>query len=79
MERSKELETVKNLIKENFEDASLGMFFTPNIVGDFMSTLHKGEFFTLKICYKWEYYELFGCTEEEEKVIEDYYAKLEGD
>ena len=79
MERSKELEIVKNLMKENFEEACSGMYFTPNVVGDRMSTLHKGEFFTLKICYNWDYYELFGCTDEEETGIEDYYKSLKED
>lgn len=76
MTREEEFAKAKDLIKEHFSDAECGMFFTENIVGDTMTTIFEGNVFTLNICYSYSYYELFGCTESEQKEIEDYYEKL---
>ena len=75
--REEELKEVKELIKKRYGDADGGMFFTRNIVGDTMKTIFKGEYFTLDMCYYWGYYELFGCTEDEEKEVTEYYEGLE--
>ena len=76
MTRKEELAYVKELIKKHFSDANSGMFFTRNVVGDVMTTIFEGKIFTLDICYAWEYYELFGCTESERKEIEELYNEL---
>lgn len=74
--REVELEKVKELIKKYYTSADGGMFFTRNIVGDPMKTIFKGVYFTLDICRYWGYYELFGCTADEEKDIKRYYDSL---
>lgn len=75
-EREKEFIKIKNLIKENYEDASCGLFNTRNIVGDYMSTIFTGKYFTLDICYYWCYFEVFGTTEEEFKELKEFYKSL---
>lgn len=75
--REEELKEVKELIKKHYDIADGGMFFTRNIAGDTMETIFKGEYFTLDMCYFWGYYELFGCTEDEEKEVAIYYDSLE--
>lgn len=76
MSRKEELSKVKELIKQHFDDATAGMYFTRNIAGDSMKTIFKGEYFTLDICRYWGYYELFGCTAAEEKEVKEYYKGL---
>ena len=79
MEREKELEKVKKLIKKNYKDAGCGIFNTRNIVGDTMSNLFEGKYFTLDICYDWLYFEVFGTTEEEFETLEKFYDELGGE
>ena len=76
MTREQELEKVLDLIKEHYDEASAGMFFTRNVVGDRMTVLFKGDNFTLEICYDWGYYELFGCDEAEQDIVEVHYETL---
>ena len=75
--REDELKEVKKLIKKHYGSADGGMFFTRNIAGDTMETIYKGMFFTLDVCWYWGYYELFGCTEDEEEEVAIYYDSLE--
>ena len=76
MKREEEFEKVKNIIKENIEDANLGLFFTRNIVGDHMVNIFKGEFFKIDICYGYMYYEVFGCNIKEAEELEKYYEEI---
>lgn len=75
-ERGKEFIKIKNLIKENHEDAACGLFNTRNTAGDYMSTIFTGEFFTLDICYYWMYFEVFGTTEKEFRELKKFYKNL---
>ena len=75
-ERKKELEIVKNIIKDNIEYYGCGIFDTRNIAGDSMFTKFQGKYFTLDCCYDYAYYELFGTTDEEFEKIEEYYYKI---
>lgn len=79
MEREKELEKVKKLIKENYKNADCGIFDTKNILGDTMSNLFEGKYFTLDICYDWFYFEVFGTTEEEFETLKKFYDELGGE
>lgn len=76
MTREEEFEKVKTVIKENVEDANLGLFFERNIVGDPMENIFKGEFFKIDICYGYMYYEVFGCTEQEEEELDKFYQGI---
>lgn len=77
--REEEFAKVKELIKKHFSIADERIYFTRNSVGDCMATMFSGQYFTLDICYKWSYYELFGCTESEQEEIEAYYEELENE
>lgn len=75
-ERKKEFRKIKNLIKENYEDASCGLFNTRNAANDNMSTIFTGEYFTLDVCYHWRYFEVFGMTEKEFRELKKFYKNL---
>lgn len=75
MTRQQEFEHVKELIKGNFDRADCGIFDEPNIVNDEMSTLFKGKYFELLICYDHGYFEVFGMTEEEFAELEKRYKR----
>lgn len=75
--REKEFKKVKELIKEYYEQARHGIFNTRNIVGDSMITIFNGEYFTLDICFGWEYFEVFGATEEEFAELTELYNSME--
>lgn len=67
---------VKNVIRNRYSDATCGLFFTSNWIGDPMSTLWEGDGVTIDICYKYEYFEVFGLTEEEKELLAAFYNSL---
>ena len=75
--REKEFKKVKELIKEYYEQAWCGIYNTRNLVGDPMMTIFNGEYFTLDICFSWEYFEVFGATEEEFAELKELYNSME--
>lgn len=76
MSRKDELLKVKEVIKDNYDDAECGLFDTRNIIGDIMSTIFRGSFFQLDICYSCSYFELFGTTKKEFKEMKSFYESL---
>jgi len=76
MKREKEFEKVKKIIKKYYGDACCGIFDTRNIAGDEMENIFEGEYFTVDICYYWNYFEVFGTTEKEFEILEHYYLDL---
>ncbi len=76
MTREKELEKVKNIIKEEIENADCGLYNIRNLVGDSMFTIFDGDYFTLDICYNWGYFEIFGTTKEEFMELYKFYDSL---
>lgn len=79
MEREREFEKVKEVLKKNIRKARYGIYFTRNIVGDSMANLLTGKTFKVDICRYWGYYEVFGCTDEEEKELKKYYKQIRND
>lgn len=73
------LDIAKKIIKENYEDATCGIFDSRNIVGDYMVTIYEDNGLTIDICYNWAYFEVFGLTDEEFKELEQYYGELENE
>lgn len=73
---TKEVEKVKEVIKNNIEDASYGIFDCRNIVGDPMETIYDDGGVRIDLCHKWEYFEVFGLTNEEFAEIESFYEDL---
>ena len=70
------LEIAKNIIKENFEDGDCGIFDSKNLVGDVMETIYDKDGLTIDICYGYDYFEVFGLTDEEFEKLEEYYEEL---
>lgn len=73
------LERAKNIIKDNIEDASCGLFDCGNLVGDEMVRLNDDADLIVKICYDYEYFEVFGLSDSEFTELEEYYDELVGD
>ena len=69
----KAVEKVKEVIKNNIEDASYGIFDCRNIVGDPMETIYDEDGVRIDICRNWEYFEVFGLTDEEFAEVEYFY------
>ena len=72
------IEKVKNVMRNRYIDAMCGLFFTRNLVGDRMSTIWAEDGVTIDICYDYEYFEVFGLTEEEEDELSAFYNSLIG-
>lgn len=70
------VDLVKNIIKENIEDATCGIYFTRNLVGDRMATLLNGDQIKIDICYEHQYFEVFGLTDREQKEIKEFYYNI---
>lgn len=71
------IDKVKNVIRNRYADAMCGLYFTRNWVGDPMLTIWEEDGVTIDICYDYEYFEVFGLTEEEENELSAFYNSLE--
>lgn len=70
------LEIAKKIIKENIKDAKYGIFFNRNTANDVMINIYAKDGVYIDICYDYNYFEVFGLTEEEFNELEDYYLEL---
>lgn len=70
------LDFVKKIIETHIDDALCGLFFTRNLVGDRMVLLDKRFGIDIEICCEYSYFEIFGLTDYEQKVIESFYDGL---
>lgn len=78
MIETKRIDKVKNVIRNHYSDAECGLFFTMNWAGDPMSTIWEEDGVTIDICYEYQYFEVFGLTEEEENELLAFYNSLIG-
>ena len=76
IDRVKEYEKIKSIMKECIGMGDCGLYNTRNIVGDNMQNLFQGKYFSLDICYEHSYFEVFGMTDEEYELLKEYYDKL---
>ena len=76
MTKEEEFNKVKEKIKEYYDEASCGIYDTRNLVGDAMTTIFRGKYIQLDICFYYSYFEVFGTTEEEFEKLYDYYEGL---
>lgn len=68
---------IAKIIKENFNIAPFGCFFTRNVVNDEMKTIYmKDGEYTIDICEGCGYFEIFGLTDIEQMAITKYYKRL---
>lgn len=70
------LETAIKIIKAFYRDADCGIFNSQNILGDAMTTIYEGEGLTIKICYHYAYFEVFGLSDADFRALEKYYNSL---
>ena len=72
------IDLVKKVIKDRYNDADCGLFFTRNLVGDPMATIWEEDGVTIDICYYYSYFEVFGLTKEEENELSRFYDSMKG-
>lgn len=72
------LDIAKKIIKNNIEDARCGIFDCSNTAGDIMTNLYNKDGLIIDICYHWEYFEVFGLSENEFDELFDYYESIKG-
>ena len=72
------IDKVKNVIRDRYIEADCGLYFTRNWIGDPMSTIWEEDGVTIDICYNYQYFEVFGLTEEEENELLAFYESLNG-
>lgn len=70
------LEKAKEIIKENYDNAKCGIYDCRNIAGDYMSNIYDENGLTIDICYEQHYFEVFGLTDEEFSILEEFYRSL---
>ena len=70
------LEMAKSVIKENIRFALCGIFDTRNVVGDPMHTVFNQDDLKIDICYGWDYFEVFGLSQDDFNELEEYYYRL---
>lgn len=73
---TKEVEKVKEIIKNNIEDTMYGIFDCRNIVGDPMETIYDEAGIIIDLCHDYGYFEVFGLTNEEFREVESFYKEL---
>lgn len=74
--KGKKVEKVKEIIKNNIEDALWGIFDCRNTVGDPNETIYDEGGVRIDICRGWAYFEVFGLTNEEFAEVESFYKDL---
>ena len=73
---TKAVEKVKEVIKDNVKYAMFGIFDCRNIAGDLMETIYDDGEVRIDLCRDWEYFEVFGLTDEEFSEVESFYEDL---
>ena len=70
------LDKVKEIVKRYYDEAKCGIYNTRNLISDPMETLYKGSDIIIDICRPYEYFEVFGLSDEEFSELEKFYADL---
>ena len=70
------LDKAKKVIKQYYDEARCGIFNTRNLISDPMETLYEGSDIAVDICRPYEYFEVFGLSDEEFSELEKFYNSL---
>lgn len=70
------LEIAKQIIKENYNVASCGIFDCRGWAGDTMYALYDDGELRIDICYYWSYFEVFGLSHNDFAELERFYNTL---
>lgn len=68
------IDIAKQVIEGSLQDASCGLFNTPDCVGDEKEVLFNGNGVLILICRYWEYFEVFGLTQTEFNKLHEWYT-----
>lgn len=68
------LNKAKEVIDRYIVNARYGIFNTRNWAGDTMETIYDDGELQIDICWFWEYFEVFGLSEEQFCDLEEYYT-----
>ena len=71
------LDIAKEIIKENYHDATCGLYDCRNILGDPMTNIYEDDEFCIDICYPYAYFEVFGLSKTEFKELSEFYDNIE--
>lgn len=74
--KTNKLDRAKDIIKDNYKSARCGIYDCKNNAGGAMYVLYYDDDIEIDICYHYEYFEVFGLTDDEFKDLEKYYDKL---
>ena len=69
-------EKAKEIITKNYSEGNCGIFDSHNVVGDWMTNIYTDKELTIDICYTWNYFEVFGLSDEEFNELARYYSTL---
>lgn len=74
------LQIAMGVLQKWVDKATCGIFKSRNVVGDRMDTIYDNEELglTIDICFGYEYFEVFGLTDEEFEAVKKYYNFLAG-
>ena len=70
------LEIAKRVIEKNFKKAAYGIYDCRNRTGDPMATIYNKVGLTIDICYNYEYFEVFGLSDEDFAELKRFYKSL---
>ena len=72
----KELEEVKKIIKEYYNKAPMGLFFSRNTANDAMTNIYNKNGIQIDICYDCAYFEVFGLNLPQQLELKNFYDTL---
>lgn len=70
------LDIAKKIIRKNINYARCGIFDTRNVLGDPMESLYCDNGLQIDICFRYEYFEVFGLNGTEFSELKSFYKKL---
>lgn len=70
------LEIAKQIIKQHFKDANCGLYDTRNFVGDPMTTVYSKDGLQIDICYRYNYFEVFGLDDKAFGQLAEFYGSM---
>lgn len=70
------IKKIKNVLKERILEGGCGIFDCRGWTPDPKCTIFNEDGVIVDICHGYEYFEILGLTDEEFKLVADYYQKL---
>ena len=74
----RKLDIAKQIIKRYCGEARCGIYNSRNICGDSMSNIFDDGELSIDICYGYEYFEIFGLSDNDFAKLEKFYNSVSG-